>query len=86
MGSVIQMNKFTKGPWRVDNINPGVVRINNDPSCGILVGQKANAKLIANAPQMHALLVESLKYLMLIEEVRLVKLRTDILELLKEVK
>lgn len=42
----------TPGPWRVDPISPGIVRINNDPTCGILVGLRDNALLVAAAPDL----------------------------------
>lgn len=53
--------KHTPGPWRVDLNSKGLVRINDDPTCGILVGQAANARLVAAAPELLALLKKVLK-------------------------
>ena len=45
-------NVDKKKVWFIDPKLPGIVRINNDRSTGILVGLKENANLVAAAPEM----------------------------------
>lgn len=52
--------KHTPGPWKVDPNFPGMVRIDDDPTSGILVGLAANARLIAAAPELLEALKEAM--------------------------
>ncbi len=39
----------TQGKWVTDPIKPGIVRFNDDPTTGFLIGQRDNAAFIAHA-------------------------------------
>jgi len=59
----------TEGPWKVYDENKGVVRINNDITCGFLIGQEKNSRFIAHARTDVPALVESVEFLIeIIEE------------------
>ena len=56
--------KATPGPWTADPQRPGILRINDDPTCGILVGQRTNTSFIAAAnPQTVLSLLDRIEVL-----------------------
>ena len=50
--------EHTPTNWRVDRIRPGIVRFNDDPLTGILVGQ--HAEFVARACRCHQWLLAAL--------------------------